>query len=199
MIERSQSGTGQIVETSLLEASAALAAHRLIREGSGEPLFNRFVGALYRTYPTSDGGIAVACYAPRLHERLLDALGLGHLLDDPRFADLPTRAANNNALAELVGERLAGETTAHWRTVLADAGLPHGVVSSEPFTLLDHPRARAIGLVTEIDDPTLGPELVTGPPLRLSRTPLRTHRPAPRLGEHSEQVLRELRANGVTR
>jgi formyl-CoA transferase len=199
LYERETSGSGQIVETSLLEASAALAAHRLIREGSGEPLFNRFVGALYRTYPTSDGGIAVACYAPRLHERLLHALGLGHLLDDPRFADIPTRAANSDALAELLGERLAGETTAHWRGVLTEAGLPHGVVSAKPFTLLDHPRARAIGLVAEIDDPTLGREIVTGPPLRLSRTPLRTHRPAPRLGEHSEQVLHELRSNEVTR
>jgi len=73
------------------------------------------------------------------------------------------------------------------------------VVSSKPFTLLDHPRARALGSVAEIDDPTLGREIVTGPPLRLSRTPLRTHRPAPRLGEHSEQVLHELRSNKVTR
>lgn len=199
LYERESSGTGQVVETSLLEASAALAAHRLIREGSGEHLFNRFVGALYRAYPTLDGAIAVACYAPRLHERVLHALGLGDLLDDPRFADLPARAANSDALAELLTVQLATASTEHWRAILADAALPHGVVSSQPFTLLDHPRARAIGLVAEIDDPTLGPELVIGPPLRLSRTPLRTSRPAPRLGEHSEQVLRELRSHEVPR
>ena len=71
LIERERSGQGQRVETSLLEASAALAAHRLIREGSGEPLFNRFVGAMYRPYPTSDGALSLACYAPRLHARAL--------------------------------------------------------------------------------------------------------------------------------
>jgi len=191
LLERERSGLGQAVETSLLEASAALAAHRLIREGSGEPLFNRFVGALYRPYPTYDSGLALACYAPRLHERALEALGLGHLLADPRFADLAARARHSDELAALIGRRMLDHTTAHWRMVLDAAGLPYGAVSDRPFSLLDHPHARAMGLVVETDDPTLGRELVTGPPLRLSRTPARTARPAPRLGEHTREVLSE--------
>ncbi len=194
LYERDRSGAGQVVETSLLEASAALAAHRLIRDDSGESLFNRFVGALYRTYPTADGAIAIACYAPRLHARLLDALGLGALLDDPRFADMADRAANSDALAALMAERLSGETTAHWRSLLTSAGLPHGVVSERPFALLDHPIAQELGLVVRIDDPTLGTEVVTGPPLRFSRTPARTATPAPRLGEHTVKVLAEIAA-----
>ena len=194
LFERERSGLGQVVETSLLEASAALAAHRLIREDSGRPLFNRFVGSLYRTYPSRDGAIAIACYAPRLHERLLRAVGLGDLLADPRFADLDARVINNDALAECLGDRLAQEPTAHWVSVLQEAELPHGVVSEQPFALLDHPQARALGLVVTIEDPTLGTELVTGPPLRLSRTPAITGRPAPRLGEHTDQVLSSLEA-----
>jgi crotonobetainyl-CoA:carnitine CoA-transferase CaiB-like acyl-CoA transferase len=58
--------------------------------------------------------------------------------------------------------------------------------------VLDHPEAIAMGLVVEVEDPTLGPEVVTGPPLRLSRTPGRTGRPAPRLGEHTDEVLAEM-------
>ncbi len=189
LYERDRSGLGQVVETSLLEASAALAAHRLIREESGERLFNRFVGAFYRTYATTDGGIAIACYAPRLHARLLEALGLAELLDDSRFAALPDRAANSDALAAILAQRLSGHTTEHWRSLLAAAGLPHGVVNDRPFSLLDHPMAQELGLVVRIDDPTLGTEVVTGPPLRLSRTPARTARPAPRLGEHTAQIL----------
>ena len=196
LYERERSGRGQVVETSLLEAAAALAAHRLIRDGSGEPAFNRFVSALYRPYPTADGAIALACYAPRMHLRLLEALGLGELAADPRFATLPARARHSGELAELVGARLADDTTAAWRARLHAAGLPHGVVSEHPLSLLDHPEARALGLVVEVEDPTLGPELVTGPPLRFSRTPARTARPAPRLGEHTDQVLQELRAVG---
>jgi crotonobetainyl-CoA:carnitine CoA-transferase CaiB-like acyl-CoA transferase len=61
------------------------------------------------------------------------------------------------------------------------------------MSLLDHPQARELGLLVEIEDPTLGTEQVTGPPLRLSRTPARTGRPAPRLGEHTDQVLDEIR------
>ena len=199
LVERERSGRGQVVETSLLESSAALAAHRLIREGSGEPLFNRFVGALYRPYETADGAISLACYAPRLHERALAAIGLGHLLDDPRFADLPSRAQHSAELAELIAARLRQEPSLDWLTALRDAGLPHGEVSPTAFSLLDHPDAAAIGLVVEVDDPTLGRETVTAPPLRLSRTPARTGRPAPRLGEHTAEVLGELAATRKAR
>jgi formyl-CoA transferase len=189
LLERERSGEGQRVETSLLEASAALAAHRLIREGSGEPLFNRFVGALYRPYATRDGAIALASYAPRLHERALRAIGLGDLLDDPRFADVPSRARHSTELSELIAARLLDDTTDAWRATLNEAGLPHGEVSQAPWAVLDHPDAVAMGLVVEVDDPTLGTETVTGPPLRLSRTPAVAGAPAPRLGEHTEEVL----------
>lgn len=194
LYEREISGRGQAVETSLLEAAAALAAHRLIRDGSGEPMFNRFVGALYSPYPTADGAIALACYAPSMHLRVFEALGLDELADDPRFATLPARARHSDELAELLAARLAEETTATWRERLSAARLPHGQVSDRPLCLLDHPDARALGLVVQIDDPTLGPELVTGPPLRFSRTPARTAAPAPRLGEHTDEVLAELHA-----
>lgn len=187
--ERATSGRGQVVETSLLEAAAALAAHRLIAEESGTPPFTRFVGALYRTYPTADGQIAIACYAPRLHARLLAVLGLDHLLDDPRFADLESRTAHSDALADEVAARLATRTTDAWLDRLEAAGLPGGRVSERPYAVLDHPEAVAMGLVTTVQDPVLGPERVVGPPLRLSRTPARTARPAPRLGEHTQEVL----------
>jgi formyl-CoA transferase len=192
LYERERSGRGQAVETSLLEASAALAAHRLIRDGSGEPIFNRFVSACYRPYPTADGAIALACYAPSMHLRLFEALELGELAEDERFATLPARARHSDELAELIGARLATDSTEAWRDRLSAAGLPHGRVSEQPLSLLDHPDARAIGLVVEMEDPTLGPELVTGPPLRFSRTPVATRRPAPRLGEHTREVLDEL-------
>lgn len=193
LLERERSGLGQAVETSLLEASSALTAHRLIREDSGEPLFNRFVAALYRPYATADGAVALACYAPPMHEPVLALLGLGRLLRDPRFADLPSRARHSAELAEAIAERMASRPTAHWLALLREAGLPHGEVAETPYSLLDHPDAQALGLVAEIADPVLGVERVAGPPLRLSRTPARTARPAPRLGEHTDEVLGALR------
>lgn len=189
LLERERSGRGQAVATSLLEASAALAAHRLIRDDSGEPLFNRFVGALYRAYDTSDGAVALACYAPRLHEPALRALGLGELLGDPRFADRAGRARHSEELADLIGTQLRARPTTEWLARLRTANLPHGAVNGMPHSLLDHPAAAALGLVAEIDDPDLGREVVTGPPLRFSRTPAVPGGPAPRLGEHTATVL----------
>ena len=193
LYERERSGRGQAVETSLLEAAAALAAHRLIRDGSGEPMFNRFVGACYRPYPTADGAIALACYAPSMHAAPLRRPGpRPSSLDDERFATLPARARHSDELAELI----AGRPVTRDHRDLARAALGRRPaareVSDRPHSLLDHPDARAMGLVVEVDDPTLGPELVTGPPLRLSRTPARTARPAPRLGEHTREVLDEI-------
>jgi formyl-CoA transferase len=127
-----------------------------------------------------------------MHLRLFEALELGELAEDERFATLPARARHSDELAELIGARLATDSTEAWRDRLSAAGLPHGRVSEQPLSLLDHPDARAIGLVVEMEDPTLGPELVTGPPLRFSRTPVATWRPAPRLGEHTREVLDEL-------
>lgn len=189
LLERERSGRGQVVESSLLEAAGALSRHRLIRDDSGEPLFNRFVGSLYRAYPTRDGALAVACYAPGFQEPLLRTLGLGDLLEDPRFADLASRARHSEDLAEHVAARLATQTTAEWSRRLTEAGLPHGAVAQTPHAVLDHPAARELGLVVEVEDPDLGTELLTGPPLRFSRTPGGTRRPAPRLGEHTDEVL----------
>lgn len=192
LLERERSGLGQEVATSLLEASAALSVHRLIDDGSGEPLFNRFVGAMYRAYPTADGRLALACFPARLHLPLLRALGLGALADDPRYATLEERARHSDELAGAIAARLAERPAAEWAAVLREADLPHGIVNETPHSLLDHPDAEAIGLVAVVDHPVLGPERVTAPPLRLSRTPAGTTRPAPRLGEHTDEVLGEL-------
>jgi crotonobetainyl-CoA:carnitine CoA-transferase CaiB-like acyl-CoA transferase len=192
LLERERSGLGQVVETSLLEAAGALAAHRLIRDRSGEPIFNRFVGATYRTYPTRDGALAIACYAPNLHARLFVTLGMEGVLEDPRFAEVPERARHSDELAELIAERVAGETTATWCARLEAAGLPHGVVSEEPFSLLDHPDAKRIGMIIEVDDPKLGPLTMTGPPMRFSRTPAAARGPSPTLGQHTAEVLDEI-------
>jgi crotonobetainyl-CoA:carnitine CoA-transferase CaiB-like acyl-CoA transferase len=194
LLERERSGRGQAVETSLLEAAGALAVHRLIRTEAPEPMFNRFVSAMYRPYPTADGAVALACYAPALQARALRAIGLEHLLQDPRFATLEARAAHSGDLADLIAAELWTQPSAHWLERLRDAGLPHGAVSERPLSLLDHPGARALGLVTTVEHPVLGTEEVVGPPLRLSRTPAATSRPAPALGEHTAEVLAELAA-----
>jgi crotonobetainyl-CoA:carnitine CoA-transferase CaiB-like acyl-CoA transferase len=147
---------------------------------------------MYRPYPTADGAVALACYAPTLQPRALRALGLEALLEDPAYATLEARAANSGALAGEIERVMRERPSAHWVARLREAGLPHGEVSERPLSLLDHPGARALGLITTVEHPVLGTEEVVGPPLRLSRTPAVTRRPAPLLGEHTDEVLAEL-------
>ena len=116
------------------------------------------------------------------------------VLDDPRFAELPARARHSDELAELIAGRLREDTTAAWRAVLKEDGLPHGEVSPTPWAVLDHPDAAALGLVVRVEDPTLGTETVTGPPLRLSRTPARV---ASRAGTSARAISPTRRSNSA--
>ena len=156
---------------------------------------NRFVGALYRPYETADGAVSLACYAPRLHERALAAIGLEHLLADPRVADLPSRARHSGELGELIAAQLTGA-----QSPLAD-GAPRGRPPprrGEPRALLPArpPRRRGDRTGHRGGRPHPRPR----DSHRAAAAPLAHagahERPAPRLGEHTAEVLAEIAATG---
>ena len=195
-VERLRTGRGQRVDTSLFEAGithtywqSAIAFATGAAPGpmgSAHPL-----NAPYQAFRTSDGWINVGAANQRNWERLLALLNAPGLGEDPRFATNRDRMANRGALEAALNEVFAARSTAEWLAVMEEGGLPAGPVLDVAEMHAD-PQARARGMVAEVDHPTAGRVETIGCPVKFSRTPGGVGRPAPRLGEHTSEVLAAL-------
>ena len=189
--ERDRSNLGQRIELSLLQSAVALNAHSLVRLEERHGVELRFSRAFYRTYRTSDGWIAVAAYAEHLVVAFCRALGLGQLLDDPRFLTRADRVRNEETLADLIAEQMTTRTTADWEEAFDAAGVPGGPVR-ERDELFNDPQVSALGLLTAFHDDELGQITMTTPVSGLSRTPGTIRSAGRHLGADTRGVLGEL-------
>ena len=144
----------------------------------------------FQAFATDDGWIMIACPKQLLWERLCAAIGQPELAADERFSDFAARDRNRDILVPLLQDVLAGRSTAEWLEVLEAHGVPSGPVNDVAAALRDE-QVAARGGMSEYEHPVLG--VVRGPasPFRLSdHVPVATR--APRLGEHTRQLLGEL-------
>jgi crotonobetainyl-CoA:carnitine CoA-transferase CaiB-like acyl-CoA transferase len=195
---RTRSGQGQRVDTSLYEAGLAFgvyeAAHvfatgeRPARLGQAHR-----GGAPYQVFRTRDGWVTIGPNTEPLWRRFCATIGRPELAVDPRFSDRRGRVANRKALVALLEEVLVRESTQHWTDLLNDAAIPVGPVRTYDEVYED-PQVKAREMVAEIDHPIAGRTRTLGIPVKLSATPGKLRRPAPRLGEHTEEILAELAA-----
>jgi len=124
----------------------------------------------------------------KLWAPLCEAMELPALIDDPRFATEAERRKNSAELAAIFSDAFAKQPYEHWRGALAAREVTFGVIS-RPSDVPDDQQAVACGAVVETAIPGMAKTLAN--PIRLSFAEQRTAHPAPALGEHSEQVLRE--------
>ena len=123
--------------------------------------------------------------------RLTEAIGRPELRDDPRFAENGDRMAHLVELCEVLGPVFLGRGTAEWLGRLGAAGVPAGPVASIG-EMLEHPQTRAREMVVEVEHGRLGTVKSLGSPVKLSGSASPTpRRGAPRLGEHTLEVLEE--------
>jgi crotonobetainyl-CoA:carnitine CoA-transferase CaiB-like acyl-CoA transferase len=193
--ERLKTGRGQLVDTSLFEAALQQtywhAASYFATAQSPGPLGSAHIlTAPYQAFEASDGYINVGGANQPNWERIADALGHPEWRDDPRFADNTARMRNLPALVDAMNAVLRTRTRSEWMAVFDAAGVPAGPVNSIGEAL-EHPQARARGMVVDLVHPDAGPTRAIACPVHLSRTPPQDARPAPRLGEHTREVLRE--------
>ena len=195
-VNRLRTGTGQHVDTSLLEGGIAYtfwesAMYFATGEPPGPMGSAHRLTAPYQSFETADGYINVGAANQANWERLCAAIGRDELASDPRFARPRDRMENLGALVSTLEETFARETSGHWLTALEAAGVPAGPIYTLDEVYAD-PQVRARDMVVETEHPTAGRVRNIGIPVKLSETPGAFRRPAPALGEHTDEVLREL-------
>lgn len=192
---RERTGEGQTVEVAMVNGLLSLMAYLSSeyfatnelpqRTGNDHPLVYP-----YGLFRCSDGQIAVANSHDQILQRFLDRLDLGWVMSDPRYDSNPKRMAAREDLRTLIDSRMAGNTQQHWLDVLNAAGVPCGLVQDLAQVFAD-PQIAAQQMVIETplqDGPALK---VLGFPIKLGSTPCAVHRPVPRLGGHTGEVLAE--------
>jgi len=195
LLARTQTGRGQLVDTSLLEATIGVlswGAGMYFETGKspGPAGHHHPLTAPAGRFRARDGYLIVAAANDAIFDRLALALGHSEWLLDPRFAKVGARMANRPALFEGLEEVLATEDVAHWVEMLNAAGVPAGPVLGLADVFTD-PQVLAREMLVRLPHPERETFLTTGLPVKLSETPGAIRRAPPLHGEHSPEVLRE--------
>jgi crotonobetainyl-CoA:carnitine CoA-transferase CaiB-like acyl-CoA transferase len=197
LFERAVTGRGQQVEGSLVASALAVSSTYVIEEallGLGRtPIGNLgYMNGPTDTFRTRDGWIVTQVIGPSQFRRCAELIGEPGWLDDPRFSTDALRAEHGADLSERVAVWCRERTSEEALDVLAQAGIPAGPVLS-PAQTLDHPQVQALDLFTPTAVPGLDRTVpLARAPVELSETPGQIRRPPPRIGEHTDEILREL-------
>lgn len=190
---RDRTGKGAVVEVPMFESMVAFTAvehlyGRHFDPPKGPAAYPRLMAPDRRPQATADGYICALPYTDGHWRSLFRAVGRPELADDPRFRDISARTANVAELYETLAAILRARPTAEWLKLLGELEVPCAEVKGLE-DLIDDPHLAATGFFTVLDDET-GRVRHPGVPVLFDgeRPPIR--RP-PRLGEHTEEVLRE--------
>ena len=194
---RERTGRGQRVDIPMFETMVpyVLGDHMFGQTylppqgGFGYP---RLLSPERRPYETKDGFVCCLIYHDHHWRAFLNAIGKPELFDtDPRLADLTTRTQYITELYAMVADEMRKRTTAEWAELLREADIP--VFPAHSFeTLMQDPHLSDIGFFGEMEHPGAGRIRTMAVPSEWSDTAPDTLAPAPRLGEHSAEILHEI-------
>ena len=195
LVHRERAGRGQHLDINLLASSMALlpdpasiylaTGERPKREGNRNPSLTPA-----EAFPTKDGWLNIVLLNPDQYARLCEVIGDPEL-KAPRFATNEQRLENYKEFRARMEAALGQATTAEWV-----ARMEKGQIAAGPIYEFDQvfedPQVRHLDLVAEFEQPGLGRARVLGFPSRASATPASIRRPAPLVGEHTDEILKEL-------
>lgn len=191
---RHRTGRGQKVDVSLLDGQVSLLTYQAgiyfgtgnspHRMGNQHPTI-----APYETFKASDRYFNLAVGNDRLWAQFCDLLGRQDLKE--KFPTNPVRVQRHDELFAILQQIFAGKTAAEWLALLEKAGIPCGPIYTVA-EVLEHPQVKAREMVVERPHPKLGTVKMTGVPIKLSETPGQAGAAPPLLGQHTEEILREL-------
>ena len=196
LLERVESGRGQWVHTSLLQAQAFMLDFQAARwtmdgevpqqAGNDHP-----TSIPTGVFTTSDGNINIAVAGQAIWKRFCTAIGREDLIDHPDYADGPSRSDNRHALNAIIDAITRTKTSEQWVTLFNETGVPSGPINTIDKVFQD-PQIQHLRLARDIDSPTIGRRIgLVGQPVTLARTPSNIVRHPPDPGEQSDEILTE--------
>ena len=196
LIHRDKTGRGQYYDGSMVDGLFSILESAVVRY----TLTGQVPGPLGGMHPTitpfqalrsKDSWIVTAIGNDALWKRFCGLLGREDLIDDPRFRTNPVRCENKEELSDILGMEMKKKTTKEWVALFDEADLPYAPINNMK-DICEDPIIAHRGMLAEVDQPVAGKMRIANSPIRLSETPGRVLSPAPDLGQHSEEVLREL-------
>lgn len=193
---RERSGEGQHIDLALLDVQVAGLANQAMNYLVGGDVPGRLGNAHpnivpYQTFAASDGYFMLAVGNDGQFRRLCTELGLDELAGDERFVTNAARVQNRDVLVARLAGVLATGTRADWLRRLEAAGVPCGPVNTVDEVFADA-QVRARGLVADADHPLAGTVPLVASPLRFSGSPVGPPGAPPLLGQHTDEVLRDI-------
>jgi crotonobetainyl-CoA:carnitine CoA-transferase CaiB-like acyl-CoA transferase len=195
LYHQARTGEGQEVEVPMFESLAAwVMVEHLYGETFTPPAdtigYKRILNPNRRPFKTRDGYLAILPYTDQNWRDFFQLTERRDLADDPRYKTLGTRLRHIEGLYAEVAKVAVTRTNAEWLTALDALNIPAMSVNTLE-SLLHDPHLEAVGFWQMVDHPTEGPMRLPGPPATYGKTPGGIRRLPPRLGEHSEEILRE--------
>jgi crotonobetainyl-CoA:carnitine CoA-transferase CaiB-like acyl-CoA transferase len=196
LVQRFRTGRGAHVDVSLLASSVALlpdpSAHYFATGVAPKRVGNRNPNVTpAEAFRASDGFINVVILNPDQYDKFCRALGDEGLITEPRFATNDARVAHHPDFKARVEAALARRTVNDWVERLIGVGIAAGPIY-EFDQVFEDPHVRHVGMVREVEQPGLGTVRMLGFPFAVAGSRPSVRRPAPRLGEHTREVLGEL-------
>jgi crotonobetainyl-CoA:carnitine CoA-transferase CaiB-like acyl-CoA transferase len=193
---RAETGVGQHLDLALLDTQVAFLANQAMNYlATGEApgrLGNAHPNIVpYQTFHTSDGDIILACGNDNLFNKFCEIAGCKELAQDPRFVTNAKRVENRVEITAQLNAVFAQRTTREWVDLLEQAGVPNGPINNLEQVFAE-PQVKARGVRIEMEHPTAGKVPLVASPMRFSATPVEYKLPPPTLGQHTEEILRDV-------
>jgi formyl-CoA transferase len=196
LLERETSGKGQWLHTSLLESMVYMMDFqnsRWLIDGDIPTQAGNYHPTSIPTgvYKAKDGYMNIAVFGSKIWERFCDILGAPEWVTDERYKDKQGRSINRDSINAEINHRLATQDCAYWVERFNEGGVACGLIN-DVKSVFEEPQVQHLGIVKDVVSIHHGPQKMVGQPVQLQRTPSTIVRSAPKRGEHSEEILKEI-------
>lgn len=201
LFHKEKTGEGQMIDIAMLDTIFAMLETNVMRYTVDKTIPERIgsrhpISTPFDIYKAKDGHLVIAVANNSLFSRLCSVLGKPELTEDPRFLTDRLRTEHEEDIKEIIEEWLAKLSVEEAESALTEAGVPSSKINSiRDIAEDEHTKVRK--MLVEVDHPAAGRMKLVGNPVKLSRTPPVIEKPAPALGEHTDEIIGKVTRVGI--